>query len=68
MDTERITVSDAKGRMDLGEKLFFIDSRSPASWSTSSIKILGSVRITAEEIVNHLDEMPRDLTIITYCT
>jgi rhodanese-related sulfurtransferase len=68
MEPERITVSDVNLRMDRGEKLFFVDSRSPASWSSSSVKIPGSVRITAEDMINHLDEMPHDLTIITYCT
>ena len=68
MDPERITVADVKARMDRGEQFFFVDSRSLASWSSSSIKIPGSFRITAEDMINHLDEMPRDLTIITYCT
>jgi rhodanese-related sulfurtransferase len=68
MEPERITISDIKAMMDRGEHLFFVDSRSPASWSSSSIKIPGSVRITAEDMINHLNEIPRDLTIITYCT
>jgi len=66
MEPTRITVDEAKQRMDRREPLVFIDVRNPNAWSNSRVKLPGAIRIPADEIDKHLDEIPRDRTIVTY--
>lgn len=68
MEPTRITVDEAKERMDRGEPLMFIDSRSSDAWARASLKLPRAVRIPASEIEKHLKEITPGRTIITYCT
>lgn len=68
MEPARISVTEVKKRLDKGEPVFFIDSRSPHSWEESGIKIPGARRIHFSELKQHLQEIPRDRLIVTYCT
>ena len=68
MQPTRITVEEAKNRMDRGEPLTFIDSRNPDAWAKTSVKLPGAIRIPAEDVAKHLSEIPRDRAILTYCT
>ena len=54
--------------MNRGEKFTFIDARNPKAWSESDEKLPGALRVPADELAKHLDQIPRDRTIITYCT
>ena len=68
MEPTRITVDEVKQRLDRGEQFAFIDTRNPQAWSEAETKLPGAIRITADEVDKHLDEIPRDRTVITYCT
>jgi rhodanese-related sulfurtransferase len=68
MELTRITVEEAKSRMDRGEPLTFIDSRNPDAWAKTSVKLPGAIRIPADEIDKHFNEIPGDRAILTYCT
>jgi rhodanese-related sulfurtransferase len=68
MAVKRITVDEVKRRLDRGEEIFIIDTRSPAAWNTSNIKIKGAVRIHYSDLESHLLEIPRDRMILAYCT
>ena len=68
MAPTRITVEEAKARMDRGEPLLFIDSRNPEAWAKASVKLPGAVRVPAGETEKHLKEIAPDRTIVTYCT
>jgi rhodanese-related sulfurtransferase len=68
MEPTRITVDEAKQRMDRGEPLVFIDVRNPNAWANARVQLPGAIRIPADEIDKHLNEIPRDRTIVTYCT
>lgn len=68
MEVNRITIDEVKRRLDQGEKIFVIDTRSPAAWYSSNIKIRGAVRIHYNDLEEHLSEIPRDRMIVTYCT
>lgn len=68
MEATRVTVDEVKQRMDRGETFTFIDTRNPTAWSESDSKLPGAIRIPADEVEQHLDEIPRGQTIITYCT
>ena len=68
MGPTRITVEEAKSRMDRGEPLTFIDARNPDAWEKTSVKLPGAIRIPAAETDKHLNEIPGDRAILTYCT
>ncbi len=67
-EVKRISVDDAKRMMDRGEGAVFIDVRNPAAWGQSSAKIRDAWRITQGHAAEYASDIPRDRTIITYCT
>ena len=68
MEATRITVDEVKERMDRGEQFTFIDSRNPQAWAESDSKLPNAIRVPAAELDQHLDEIPKDRAVITYCT
>jgi rhodanese-related sulfurtransferase len=68
MEATRITVDEVKERLDRGEQFAFIDTRNPIAWSESDKKLPNAIRIPANELDQHLDEIPKDRTVIVYCT
>ena len=64
----RIDVDEVKNLMDGGEPVVFIDTRNPHDWGESDVKLPGALRIHYSELEQHLDELPRDKLIVTYCT
>lgn len=68
MEATRVTVEEVKERMDRGEAFTFIDIRNPKAWAEADTKLPGAIRIPADEAEQHLDQVPRDRTAITYCT
>ncbi len=68
MEATRVTVDEVKERMDRGEQFAFVDTRNPQAWGESDVKLPGAVRVPFDEWEQHLDELPRDRAVITYCT
>ena len=68
MEATRVTVDEVKQRMDRGEMFTFVDTRNPKAWGESQTKLPGALRIPAEEVEDHLNEIPHDRSVITYCT
>lgn len=68
MEATRVTVDEIKARMDRGEQFVFVDSRNPTAWGAATTKLPQAIRVPAEEVEQHLDEIPRDHTVVTYCT
>ncbi|HJQ70036.1 MAG TPA: rhodanese-like domain-containing protein [Blastocatellia bacterium] len=64
----RVTVDEVKQRMDRGEPFAFIDTRNPKAWAEAKTKLPGAMRIPADQVGEHIDEIPRDRAVITYCT
>ncbi len=64
----RITVDDLRKRLDRGETIFFIDTRNPTAWAESSTKLPGAIRVPADQVEQHLADIPRDRMVVTYCT
>jgi rhodanese-related sulfurtransferase len=67
-DDLRITVDELRRRMDAGENFVFIDTRNPQAWAESDVKLPGAIRIPADNLDEHLPEIPKDQPILTYCT
>ena len=68
LEPTRITVYEAKERMDRGEPLVFIDSRNSQAWAKSLITLPGALRVPADEVKSHLEEIAPNRAIVTYCT
>lgn len=62
------SVDEVKQRMDRGEPLAFLDARNPQAWGEGKTIIPGAVRVPADEVAEHLTEIPRDRAVIAYCT
>ena len=68
MEAHRIDVAEVTRRLDADEPLLFLDTRSPSDWERADRKVTGAMRVPADDVANHLDAIPRDRTIITYCS
>jgi rhodanese-related sulfurtransferase len=68
MEVTRITIDEVKERMDRGEPFAFVDIRNPQAWAESNKKLPNAIRVIKEELEQHLDEIPKDRAVITYCT
>ena len=68
MEATRITVDEVKERMERGEQFTFVDSRNPTAWAESDQKLPHAIRVPADQLQQHLSEIPRDRAVITYCT
>jgi len=68
MEPLRISVDEVKKRLDRGEPILFIDTRSPGAWEDSNSKIPGALRIHYADLEQHLAELPHDQITVTYCT
>lgn len=66
--TSKLTLEEVKQRMDRGDPLVFVDARNPQAWREAKTMLPGAVRVPADEVAEHLDSIPRDRTVITYCT
>ncbi|HEV7859163.1 MAG TPA: rhodanese-like domain-containing protein [Pyrinomonadaceae bacterium] len=61
----RVTTVELKNMMDKGEAVV-VDVRGDSAWETGHIR--GSRHIPTEKILSEADNLPRDKTIITYCS
>ena len=63
-----ISPREAKALWEGGEPVLFVDCRNPQAWAESTVKLPGAIRLPKGEFQEHLAEIPRDVTAITYCT
>ena len=68
MQATRVTVDEVAERMNRGEPFAFVDTRNPQAWAESDQKLPGAIRVPADEVAQHLDEIPHDRAVISYCT
>jgi 3-mercaptopyruvate sulfurtransferase SseA len=61
----RVTIEEMEAMLKDGTAVV-IDVRNQAAYDTGHIP--GSKLIPAGEILNHINELPRDKTIVTYCS
>jgi rhodanese-related sulfurtransferase len=68
MEATRITTDEIRERLDRGEQFTFVDTRNPTAWGEADKKLPNALRVPADEVAQHLSEIPKDRTVITYCT
>ena len=61
----RVTIQELENLIK-ANKAYIVDVRNQAMYDVGHIP--GSRLIPAGEILNHLNELPRDKTIVTYCS
>jgi rhodanese-related sulfurtransferase len=64
----RVTVDEVLERMRRGEAFVFLDTRNQQAWSAAETKLPSALRVSADEVEQHLASIPRDRVVITYCT
>jgi rhodanese-related sulfurtransferase len=67
-DNPRITVEEVRRRLDRGDRIVFVDARNPQAWGRAPTKLPGAVRVPVDDVRGHVDELPRNIPIVTYCT
>ena len=67
-DVNRVTAEEVKSRIERGEPILFLDCRNPEAWAASDVRLPGAVRVEADRVAEHLSEIPRGRSIVTYCT
>jgi rhodanese-related sulfurtransferase len=61
----RITPAEVRAAMESGRAVI-VDVRGESSYEGGHVR--GALSIPSSEILSRLDELPRDKTIITYCS
>ncbi|TPV94508.1 MAG: hypothetical protein B7733_14800 [Myxococcales bacterium FL481] len=64
-DPRFVSVDTLKAALDAEAKLLILDARPPADFVTRHIQ--GAASLPFYEVEDHLDEIPRDVWIVTYC-
>ncbi len=67
-EAPRITTDDLKRRMDAGEAFTVIDVRNPQAFAQSDIMMPGAIRVPLDDFERHLNQIPKDRPVVTYCT
>lgn len=61
----RISLEDVKKRMD---EVVFVDARSATALSRNPVQVPGAIHVPAKEVGNEAKNLPRNRTLVTYCT
>ncbi len=61
----RISIEDARKRMG---DVVFVDARSATALSRNPLQVSGAIHLPAKELANGLKRLPRNRTLVTYCT
>jgi rhodanese-related sulfurtransferase len=67
-EVPRITAQELKQKMDTGEALTVIDVRNPEAWAQSDTMIPDAIRVPLDQLDRSLLRIPREGTIVAYCT
>lgn len=63
--TSRMSIEDVKKRLD---EVTFVDARSATALSRNPVQVPGAIHLPAKEAGKGLKRLPRNRTLVTYCT
>ena len=63
----RISAAEAKRQVDAGESIM-LDVVAPGVWEQLDVAVPGAVRIPPDQVAGRFGELPRERTILAYCT
>jgi rhodanese-related sulfurtransferase len=61
----RISIEDVKKRLD---EIILVDARSATALYRNPVQVPGAIHVPAKEVGNALKRLPRNRTLVTYCT
>ena len=64
-EARRVNVDELKKLLDAGKAVVY-DTRPKAAYDTEHIK--GALSMPSDQVAAHVDELPKDKTIVFYCT
>jgi rhodanese-related sulfurtransferase len=64
----KATVEEIRERLNRGEDITIIDSRSDDAWSKSDVKAGGAIRVPPDDAEKRIADVRRDKYAVTYCT
>ena len=67
-DDLRISAEDLRKRMEAGEDFVVIDTRNPQAWAQSDAKLPEAIRIPADKLEEQLAQIPKNKSVVAYCT
>ena len=67
-EPQRISAQEVAHRLERNEPIVFVDARNPTAWAEARTMIPGAIRVPEDELAKRLAAIPRDQTIVTYCT
>lgn len=62
----KITVQELKGKLDKGEAVVILDTRTGRDYADSKIKIKGAIRIPIVQLESRYRELPEGREIVIY--
>lgn len=65
-EVPRISPEDLKSKLDEGQRILVVDSRSSVQFEQRHIP--GAVSVPLSEVESRLDELPQNQEIVVYCT
>lgn len=65
LKVERVSIDEALQTMP---DAVFVDARSATALSRNPLQVRGAIHVPVKEVEQRLRELPRDRTLITYCT
>jgi len=64
-EARRVTVEEVKKMLDAGKAVIY-DTRAKGAYDAEHIK--GSLSLPFDQVAAHVEELPKDKTIVFYCT
>ena len=64
-EARRVTVEEVKKMLDAGKAVIY-DTRAKAAYDTEHIK--GALSMPFDQVGAHITELPKDKTVVFYCT
>src|SRR4051794_190677 len=64
-EARRVTVDELKKMLDAGKAVIY-DTRAKGAYDAEHIK--GSLSLPFDQVAAHIEELPKDKTVVFYCT
>jgi len=68
MAVPRITATGLKDKLDAGDDLLLLDVRSDGAYSSSTVRIPGSVRVAVADLPGRAGGFDPARPVVAYCT
>ena len=68
MASDKISAKEIYSLFSSGRPFVFVDSRNPKAWASSDVTLPNAIRVPADDVESHLQEIDRNATVVTYCT